>query len=200
MLGWNEGTEKEIYSLGELVDAFDMDRVHKGGAKFDYEKAKWFNQEWIKKMPADQLAPLVLDVLQKAGINTKIDEYFLTIIDLVKDRCVLVSDFVTQAGYFYRYPSNPDLEAIQAKWSDAKSKFFQDYAHELNNLVEWNFEQIENLFKQLADKAAIKPGELQLPFRIMLVGGKFGPAVFRIAELLGKEETIARIHSTLNKI
>ncbi len=200
MLGWNEGTEKEIYSLEELVDAFDMNRVHKGGAKFDYEKAKWFNQEWIKKMPAAELAPLVLDILQKAVINTPIDEYLLTIIDLVKDRCVLLSDFVAQAGYFYRYPANPDLEAVQAKWSEAKASFFQEYAYELNNLVEWNFEQIENVFKQLADKAGIKPGELQLPFRIMLVGGKFGPAVFRIAELLGKEETIARIHSTLNKL
>jgi len=111
---------------------------------------------------------------------------------------VLVSDFVAQAGYFYRYPSKPDLEAIQAKWSEAKSTFFQDFSHELNNLVEWNFEQIENKFKQLADKAGIKPGELQLPFRIMLVGGKFGPTVFRIAELLGKDETIVRIKNLIS--
>jgi glutamyl-tRNA synthetase len=193
LLGWNEGTEKEIYALAEMVQAFDMDRVHRGGAKFDYEKAKWFNQEWIKKMPAAELAPLVVEVLQEADMHTQVDEFLLTVIDLVKDRCVLMTDFVAQAGYFYRYPPNPDKEAIQAKWSDDKAVFFQIFANALQALSEWNFEQIETTFKQLAEQAGIKPGELQLPLRIMLVGGKFGPAVFRIAELLGKEETVRRM-------
>jgi glutamyl-tRNA synthetase len=200
LLGWNEGTEKEIYTLQELIDAFDMNRVHKGGAKFDYEKAKWFNQEWIKKTPADQLAPYVLDGLSKAGIKTQYDHRLLTLIDLVKDRCVLLSDFIQQAGYFYVQPAEPDLASIQGKWNEAKSTFFKDYTNELKELSEWNFENIENAFKQLSDKSGIKAGELQLPFRIMLVGGKFGPAVFRIAELLGKEETIARIRSVINNL
>ena len=200
LLGWNEGTEKEMYTLEELVKAFDMNRVHKGGAKFDYEKAKWFNQEWIKKTPAEQLAPAVAELLLKADIPVLNDDLLLTIIDLVKDRCVLMHDFIQQAGYFYVSPAEQDLASIQGKWNEAKATFFKDYANELGRLMEWNFANIENVFKELSDKAGIKAGELQLPFRIMLVGGKFGPAVFRIAELLGKEETIVRILSTLNKL
>ncbi len=200
LLGWNEGTEKEIYTLQELVDAFDMSRVHKGGAKFDYDKAKWFNQEWIKKTPASELAPAVSDLLHKAGISVNQDVFLFTIIDLVKDRCVLMPDFIQQAGYFYVQPSAPDMDSIKSKWSDNKATFFKEYTQELNGLNEWNFENIENVFKHLAEKTGIKPGELQLPFRIMLVGGKFGPAVFRIAELLGKKETIARIQSVMNNV
>jgi glutamyl-tRNA synthetase len=200
LLGWNEGTEKEIYTLQELVDAFDMSRVHKGGAKFDYDKAKWFNQEWIKKTPASELAPAVSDLLHKAGISVNQDIFLFTIIDLVKDRCVLMPDFIQQAGYFYVQPSAPDMDSIKSKWSDNKATFFKEYTQELNGLTEWNFENIENVFKHLAEKTGIKAGELQLPFRIMLVGGKFGPAVFRIAELLGKEETIARIQSVMNNV
>jgi glutamyl-tRNA synthetase len=109
-------------------------------------------------------------------------------------------DFIQQAGYFYVQPSAPDMDSIKSKWSDNKATFFKEYTQELNGLTEWNFENIENVFKHLAEKTGIKPGELQLPFRIMLVGGKFGPAVFRIAELLGKEETIARIQSVMNKV
>ena len=200
LLGWNEGTEQEIYTLQELVSAFDMNRVHKGGAKFDYEKAKWFNQEWIKKTPAVELAPAVVDLLQKTGLSVQQDDFLLTIIDLVKDRCVLLPDFIQQAAYFYAPPIERDLASIQGKWNEAKSTFFKEYSNELSSLTEWNFEHIENTFKHLSEKAGIKPGELQLPFRIMLVGGKFGPAVFRIAELLGKEETIARIRSVINNL
>jgi glutamyl-tRNA synthetase len=200
LLGWNDGTEKELYSIDELILSFDMNRVHKGGAKFDYEKARWFNQEWVKKIPTDQLSALAYQQFQSAGWEVEKDEKFDTIIELVKDRCVLLFDFLAQAGYFYKTPEERDLDAIKAKWNESKNKFFLQFADELNTQDEWNFEKIEEKFKQHAEAAAIKPGELQLPFRIMLVGGKFGPAVFRIAELLGKEETIARIRQTISAL
>jgi glutamyl-tRNA synthetase len=170
-----------------------MNRVHKGGAKFDYEKAKWFNQEWIKNKSAADLAPLVHRVLQQKGMEVAIDEKLLMLIDLVKDRCVFVTDFEQQLGYFYQRPVEIDIDAIKAKWNDDKQQFFIQFAAQLSALEEWSFENIEQIFKTTAATASIKPGELQLPFRIMLVGGKFGPAVFQIAEILGKEETVGRI-------
>ena len=198
LLGWNDGTEKELYSLDELIQSFEMDRVHKGGAKFDFEKARWFNQEWIKKIPANQLSVLAYQQFLSAGWEVKNDEKFDTIVELVKDRCVLLSDFISQAGYFYKSPEERDLDAIKGKWNESKNKFFLEFTEALDALEDWTFEKIEEKFKQYAEAAAIKPGELQLPFRIMLVGGKFGPAVFRIAELLGKTETIARIRQTIS--
>ena len=199
LLGWNDGSGKELFTLEELIHSFDMDRVHKGGAKFDYDKARWFNQEWIKNKSAADLAPLVQDVLKEKGIESAIDERLKVLIDLVKDRCVLLSDFFPQLGYFYQYPESIDTDAINAKWNESKQQFFVAFVEQLSALQEWTFENVEQVFKKVAETLAIKPGELQLPFRIMLVGGKFGPAVFQIAAILGKEETIGRIKRIIHQ-
>jgi glutamyl-tRNA synthetase len=197
VLGWNDGTEQELFSMSELIAAFDLSRVHKGGAKFDYEKAKWFNQEWIKRSASDVLLPSVQLVLHKAGIQTKDPEFLSEVIDLVKERCVLIPDFIQQAGFFFRSPDQPDLSAVKGKWTPEKKDFFEHLQLRLESLQEWTYVAIEASFQELAAARNIKPGELQLPMRLMLVGGKFGPAVFQIAQLLGKAETIRRITNTL---
>jgi glutamyl-tRNA synthetase len=115
----------------------------------------------------------------------------------VKDRCILLPDFIQQASFFFQAPETLDVEAVKPKWNDDKKNFFLAYTEKLASTTEWNALALENLFKELAAEKNIKPGELQLPFRIMLVGGKFGPPVFNIAELLGKEETISRINEAI---
>jgi glutamyl-tRNA synthetase len=192
MLGWNAGTEQELFSLEELVDQFSIERVHKGGAKFDFEKAKWFNHEWIKKSSAERLLPDVKKYFDNAGIIAD-DTLLLKVIDLVKERCTLLPDFVEQASFFFVRPAQYDLETVKAKWNAEKKLFFTEFSEKLNSLVTWDFAAMELLFKELAAEKNIKPGELLQPLRIMLVGGKFGPPVFTIAEILGKEETISRI-------
>ena len=97
LLGWNDGTEQEIFSLQELVDKFSMDRVHSHGAKFDFEKAKWFNHEWIKKSGVERLAPDVKEIFRKNNIAISHEKKFEQVIELVKDRCTLLTDFVEQA-------------------------------------------------------------------------------------------------------
>ena len=199
-LGWHSGTEQEIFTIDELIQLFNIERVHKGGAKFDYEKAKWYNQEWIKRYPNNKLVSLVKPILEKEGLFI-IDEVKLdTIIGMVKERCVLLSDFIEQSSYFFRKPLVVDLDSIQPKWNQSKLDFFNLFCIEIENLEEWSIVNIEKHFKELAVKAGIKPGELQLPFRIMLVGGKFGPTVFDISYLLGKEETVERIKSVIIKL
>jgi glutamyl-tRNA synthetase len=198
LLGWNDGTEQEIFSKEELISKFSMERVHSGGAKFDYEKAKWFNHEWIKKKEVRSMMYEVRGVLEGKGI-TGIDDHLLEkIIALVKDRCMLLTDFYDQASFFFKAPEQIDTASIQQKWSDAKKTFFTTLIGLYEQGAWTNAPEMEQQFKELAAKHAIKPGELLLPLRIMLVGGKFGPGVFDIAELLGKEETIARINRTLS--
>jgi len=192
-LGWNDGTDQELFTLEELVEKFSIERVHKGGAKFDFEKAKWFNAEWIKKSEAGSLRSEVRKVLEDKGVNLGDDAYLLKVIDKVKDRCVLLTDFYKQSAYFFEQPKEYDIDAVKPKWTDAKTDFFNLFTGRLNSMSDWQAGELENLFKALAEEKAIKPGELLLPFRIMLVGGKFGPGVFDIAELLGREETINRI-------
>ncbi len=197
MLGWNDGTDKEIFTLDELVAAFSMDRVHKGGAKFDFEKAKWFNQEWIKQTDATALLPEVKKVLGDTAANA--DDAFITqVINLVKDRCVLLSDFVQQAGYFFSDPATIDTDAIKPKWDEKKTLFFTELIRTYETEQFWQAADLEKAFKEIAAVNELKPGELMLPFRIMLVGGKFGPGVFDIAALIGQAATIARIKHTVS--
>ncbi|HEY4324519.1 MAG TPA: glutamate--tRNA ligase [Mucilaginibacter sp.] len=192
-LGWNDGTGREIFTLDELVDKFSIDRVSKAGAKFDFEKAKWFNAEWIKKLKAESLKLKVKTILEEKGISIADDNYLLKVIEQVKDRCVLLTDFYLQAGYFFEQPKEYDINAVKPKWTDAKTEFFNNLINTLNSAESWQSAELETVFKALAEEKAIKAGEVLLPFRVMLVGGKFGPHVFDIAELLGKKETISRI-------
>lgn len=197
VLGWNDGTEQEIYSLDEMIKKFSMDRVHKAGAKFDYEKAKWFNHEWIKKLDVKNYKLKVEENFKSAGITINDDAQFEKILDLVKDRCTLLTDFVQQASFFFTTALQLDVDAVKAKWNDEKKNFFIAFTEKLQLISNWNLVTLETVFKEMAAEKNIKPGDLQLPLRIMLVGGKFGPPVFQIAELIGKAETILRIENAI---
>jgi glutamyl-tRNA synthetase len=197
LLGWNDGTEQELFSKDELIEKFSMDRVHKAGAKFDFEKARWFNHEWLKKLSSKSYIPELIKILSANGINAKNDSYLENVVDLVKDRCHLLTDFIEQAGYFFNAPKVLDTEAVLPKWNDSKKIFFEDYVLKLAETNATTTEEFEIIFKNLCAEKNIKPGELQLPFRIMLVGAKFGPGVFVIAEKIGKDETISRINYAL---
>ncbi|HWN87617.1 MAG TPA: glutamate--tRNA ligase [Chitinophagaceae bacterium] len=197
LLGWNDGTEQEIFTKEELIDKFSIERVHSGGAKFDYEKAKWFNHEWIKKSTVDSLQSTVMNLLLEKGIIGIDGSILSKVIGLVKDRCTLLTDFYEQSYFFFKSPEKWDVDAVKPKWNETKQLFFAEVIrnYELNN--NWKVIELENSFKEIAAANQIKPGEVLLPFRIMLVGGKFGPGVFDIAEIIGKEETISRIKKAL---
>ncbi len=197
MLGWNSGTEQEVFSLDELIQQFSIERVHKGGAKFDYEKAKWYNGEWIKKLDTHSLRMHVKNIFGKV-LGKFDDAYIDHIIALVKERCILLSDFKEQAGFFFQSPENIDTNSLQSKWDEKKKIFFTELIAQFNAQENWNTADLEQTFKALAAIHELKQGELMLPFRIMLVGGKFGPTVFEIAALIGKSETANRIKHVLN--
>lgn len=198
LLGWNDGTEQEIFTKEELIEKFSMERVHSGGAKFDYEKAKWFNHEWIKKAEVRSLSSEVRSVLVEKGTTNMDDTILDKVITLIKDRCTLLTDFYDQALFFFNAPIKWDVDAVKPKWNEEKKNFFNVLISKYAEMQMWEPSQLESAFKETAAESKIKPGELQLPFRIMLVGGKFGPPVFDIASILGKEETINRIEKTLN--
>jgi glutamyl-tRNA synthetase len=198
MLGWNDGTEQEIFSLEDLIQRFSIEKVHKGGAKFDFEKAKWFNHEWIKKTPVSEYHYGVKKIFEEKGLQINDETYFGKVLSLLKDRCTLLTDFWEQGHFFFQSPKEYNTVPIVAKWNEDKKKFFETFSASMTSVSSWNAGTLETLFKQLAEQASIKPGELQLPLRIMLVGDKYGPGVFNIAEVLGKEETINRIEAALS--
>jgi glutamyl-tRNA synthetase len=196
LLGWNDGSEKEIFTKEELIASFSMDRVHKGGAKFNFEKAKWFNHEWIKKTPDDIIAGWL-----KAQANGAFpDDKLRKIASLIKDRCTLLGDLWANSYFFFETPADVDVDSIRPKWNSEKRNFFVDLTEQLTATSLWNAPDLEARFKELAMAMNIKAGDVLMPLRIMLVGKKIGPGVFDIAEVIGKEETLKRISFTLDRL
>ncbi|MBX2930562.1 MAG: glutamate--tRNA ligase [Chitinophagaceae bacterium] len=199
MLGWNDGTEQEIFSLHELIEKFSIERIHKAGAKFDYEKAKWYNHEWIKKLEVGDVRLKVKELL--GDIANNYDDTFIDkVITLVKDRCTLLTDFVQQTSFFFKSPETIAIDVIQPKWNEQKKVFFTELIQQFESATIWNVTELENIFKETASSNQLKPGEVMLPLRIMLVGDKFGAGVFDIAALIGKNATISRIEYVLSII
>jgi glutamyl-tRNA synthetase len=197
VLGWNDGTEQELYSMEELIASFSMDRVHAAGAKFDFEKAKWFNQEWIKKLPVTNYLARVKTIFESKGITISDEAHFTKVLELVKERCTLLTDFFDQAFFFYQTPVTYDEASVKPKWDEGKHDFFATLISSYKLIADWDISSIETEFKNLATEKNIKVGELQMILRVMLVGSKMGPGVFVIAEAIGKAETINRIEKAM---
>lgn len=198
MLGWNSGTEQEIFTMDELIKAFSVSKIHKGGAKFDYEKACWYNEQHLKAKTTDALLPMVKPFIEAASNLQVEDAYLHKVIELIKERCRLLTDFWKE-GYFFFQDPEPDLGAIREKWTHKLSQFFENWMKEWDKM-EWNAHEIATSFEEALKAHGLKKGNAMLPFRIMLVGGKFGPGVFEIAALIGKEKSLARVQLVLAKL
>jgi len=199
LLGWNDGTEQELFSLTELIQKFSIERVHHGGAKFNYDKAKWFNQEWIRKVPIEELLPLIIKTYADHHFVISDEKYLLSVIALIHERCHFIPEFYSEGKLFFEAPEKWDEPAVKPKWTENKTLFFKSFIEKFEAVHEWLATDLEIVFKDLANSLQIKAGELQLPFRIMLVGEKTGPPVFEIAALLGKKETTTRINRFLGQ-
>lgn len=197
VLGWNDGTDQELFSIQDLIYKFSVDRISKSGAKFDFEKAKWFNHEWIKRLDNSILLPQVVAVLSSNGVNQVDEEYVEKVLIAVKERMTYVSDFWEQSCFFFQAPASIDVDAVKPKWTTEKTAFFENLMSDFESLEQWDSTTLEPFFKAKVASSGMKIGELMMPFRIMLVGGKFGPDVFLITELLGREEVTSRIKKAL---
>jgi len=196
LLGWNDGTGRELFSLEDLVANFDIARVNKSGAVFDFDKARWFNHQYIQQLEAAQLVPLVKPVLAANDITAD-DALIEKVTGLIKERLTLLPDFWEQGSFFFKRPETIDTTSIQAKWNEHTRAFFNALISSWTSLAAWEHDALEASFNEGVSTQGLKKGEVMLPLRIMLVGGKFGPGVFDIAALIGKDETIARLQLAL---
>lgn len=199
LLGWNDGSGQELFTLDELKEKFSIERVHSHGAKFDFEKARWFNHEWIKKEDDALIAGELAREL--ASRNIVADKNIIAeVAALIKDRCVLLTDIWPNSHFFFETPEVTDIESIRPKWGEAKTAFFRKAKELFSGAADWNAHSLELAFKDLATASGIKAGEVMLPLRIMLVGKKMGPGVFEIAAIIGREETNKRIEQVLTML
>lgn len=190
-LGWNPGTTQEIFNLEELCEAFTLKRVGKSGAKFDPEKTKWFNQQYLRLQDKGTLAANFKAVLDTNSIGTgSVD--LEKVVDLLSERAVFVEDMM-EGTYLFQNPTEFDEKTVQKKWKDATESNIAEYTSALEGLAEFTSEKIEANFKQfLADKE-LGMGALMPNVRLLLTGLGMGPSLFHIMEILGKTESVNRL-------
>src|SRR3546814_11233051 len=133
ILGWNGGPNQELFTLNELIEKFSLERISKAGAKFDFEKAKWFNHEWIKRSDDDNLVPQLTALLAGHGLSRVDEKQLSSILALVKDRLTFLSASWAQASFFFKRPDSYDLAAVQPRWNPEKTAFFVDLMVKLEN-------------------------------------------------------------------
>ena len=198
LLGWNDGTDQELFSLSELVEKFDLARVHKAGAKFDPEKNKWFNQHYLKLQTNADLAIDFQKILKAKEIDV-CPEYIEKVVELIKERATFVSDFYELSDFFFEAPSEFDKKASK-NWKEDTPEFMRNTASILTNIEDFEAQNIETEVKNWLTKEEIGMGKVMQPLRLSVVGALKGPDLFEIISLLGKEETLKRIAFAIEKL
>lgn len=197
LLGWNPGTNQEIFSMQELIEAFSIERISKSGAKFDAAKTKWFNQQYLRQSSDAELAEIFLQILLQKNVKTS-KEYVEKVCALIKEKAQFVNEFWSLGSYFFEEPTEFDNDLVQKKWKDAVPAFMQDMHMELSNLADFSAASIEACFKATAEKNGISPGSVMQIFRIALSGVAAGPAIFEMVEVLGKETALRRLKHAIS--
>ena len=201
LLGWNPGTAQEIFSMDELIQAFSLEKVGKAGARFDPDKAKWFNHHYLQKQDPALLAASFSEIIKKKGINAE-DNYVGEVVKLIRERANFVSDFWDQGFFFFKPPEEYDPKAIKKSWKENTPGIMKELIQVLSNIEisEFTTENTEEKVKQWINKKELGMGNLMNPFRLSVVGALKGPHLFDIIALVGKEETLQRIERALEHI
>ena len=198
-LGWNPGTPQEIFSIDDLCETFTLDRVGKSGAKFDFDKTKWFNQQYLRSKSKLELAEMLQVILKKNDISAELN-YVANVCQQLKERATFIKDMWSEGKYYFQPPKSYDDKVIRKKWDNDIKDVLNELKIELTELVDFSAENIETVFKLFLEKKKIKMGVLLPVLRVSLTGLAMGPSLFNIAELIGKKETLFRIDTAIKKI
>ena len=202
LLGWNPGTEQELFSLDELVKTFSLDRVNKSGARFDPEKTKWYNQHYLQETADNELAKLFLPTVKEhISDDDKLDlEYVTKVVTLIKERAIFVSDFWDLSDYFFVAPIEYNAKAAKKQWKEDTASIMNDLISVLRPIEDFSSENSETIVKAWIGEKELSFGKVMPPLRLFLVGDMKGPHIFDIMAMIGKEESISRIETALNKL
>ena len=208
-LGWNPGTEQEMFSLKELINAFELKRVNKSGARFDPDKTKWYNHQYLQLKNDSELAKLFVPILDKnlknpfptlAEIDDNNSSYVSSVVGLIKERASFVKDFWDLASFFFETPLTYDAKASKKQWKETTPQIMKDLISVLQGIDNFSTLQIQSIVKEWITKKEIGFGKVMPPFRLALVGALKGPDLFEIASKIGKEETIQRLQNAIDKL
>jgi glutamyl-tRNA synthetase len=199
MLGWNPGTAQEIFSLEELAEAFSLERVGKSGSKFDPEKAKWYNQQYLRNRPDAELAERFMADLKHRGVDADPD-YVLKVCALVKEKVQFISQFWEFGSYFFQVPDHFDEKVMEKRWNADAKTYFAALNADLVALTDWKATAIEAQFKATAERMGMNPGHVMQLFRVLVSGQPGGPVLFEMMELLGQDTVTTRLQTALSTL
>ena len=199
LLGWNPGTEQEIFSLEELSQVFDLGRVSKSGAKFSPDKTNWFNQQYMQTKSNVELTSLYLPILSEKGISTDID-YIQKVVSLIKERAVFVADFWNLSDFFFQSPTEYDAKASKKNWKEGTPVLMNELIAVVSTIEYFSSANTEKVIKEWITAKEIGFGKVMQPLRLSLVGALKGPHLFDIIEMIGKQETINRLKNAIERL
>ena len=192
LLGWNPGTEQELFSLEELVEAFDISKCSKSGAKFDYQKGIWFNHEYILRKSNEEIADLFAPIVANNGVDESM-ERIRTVVSLMKDRVSFVRELWDLCSFFFLPPTEYDEKTVRKRWKEYSAQQMTELAEVLEGIDDFSVEGQEPVVMKWVEDKGYKLGDIMNAFRLALVGIGKGPGMFDISAFLGKEETLRRL-------
>lgn len=197
LLGWHPSDNRELFSMAELIEAFSLERVSKSGAKFDLNKALWFNHQYLLQKTNADIADGLIEQAAKAGYDTNPD-YIASVVGLMKEKVSFANEIISQGSYFFEEPKEYDRAVVEKKWKPETNQYLNDLSNLFNQLAEFNAANLETTFKNYCENNQIKTGEVMQPLRLAVSGVAGGPPIFEILALLGKDKVKARIEHALS--
>ena len=197
-LGWNPGTAQEIFSMDELVESFSLQRVGKAGAKFDFDKTKWFNQQYLRSKSGNELAQLIHTKIKES--KTVDIEFLAKVCELMKERATFIVDIWESSQFFFDPPSEYDEKTHRKKWKEHTPDILKKVSQLFGEMSDFSAENVEKKFKSFLEKNEWGLGMVLPSFRLAVTGKGIGPSMFVISELLGKDEVVERIETAIQKL
>ncbi len=199
LLGWNPGTDQEIFSMEELIEAFSIDRVGKSGSRFDPEKAKWFNHQYLQKKSSEELAELFIPLVKEKGFNPT-HEQLIKLISMVKERAVFVKDLWKESDFFFIAPESYDEKELKKRWDNTTYVMIKSLREVVASVTHFTPEEMENVVRDWVTSKGYNTGNVFNIFRLLLVGACRGPRLFDIAEWIGRDETLRRLDNGIKRL
>ncbi len=199
MLGWNPGTEQELFTMEELIRTFSLERVGRSGSRFDPEKAKWYNQQYLKRKTDEELAAMFMPVLASRGIERD-PGWIAKLVRLIRERIVFPQDMWEKSFFFFQAPLQYDQQMVKKVWKNHTAEIIGALSVQLLEVTDFSSTVLEEKIKSFAERQHMGTGQIMAPLRLLLVGSGTGPHLFDLMELLGKDETVRRIQKGLHEI
>ncbi|GGW43553.1 glutamate--tRNA ligase [Arenibacter certesii] len=201
LLGWNPGTEQEIFSLEELVNSFDLDRVNRSGARFDPDKTKWYNHQYMQQQSNKELAVAYTTLLENKDVFISEERialpYVEEVVALIKERATFIHDFWELTSFFFVAPDNYNEKAVKKQWKEETANIMGQLVSILENISDFTAQNVESKVKDWIGDQGLAFGKVMPPLRLITVGDMKGPDMFHILSLIGKEDSIRRINKAI---